>query len=1193
MIKKVAMKGFKSYGNKRVSIPLHKGFTCVVGPNGSGKSNLFDAISFVLGRMSAKALRAGSISGLVFAGSEKQKPAKGAEVNIYFSNADKAFPIDKEEIIISRSVDMSGKGVYRVNNKRETRTYVIDILNHVGLTPDGYNMIAQGDINRFIEMSSFERRSIIEEISGIQEYDDRKEKGLRELEKADENIARMDLVIKEVGSQLNRLENEKNDALRYQYLKDEISKHKGFLVYGELDERTQEQLQTCSDIAEKGGEIFRLEGELGAMEAEILEKEQRLCDVELDIESKREDEYMELTRTIAGLSSRHESLRTKKEMNEDSKRDMDATATQNRGTISEQEAEIESLSKTLGRKQQELVTLDETVLAKEGAYNAIIASLEKTSSTFFSYKQDADDLEERISTLKGGELRQQTACTKLEERITSTGERIESLAERLDSLGLGDVEASLSEAEGEMAGILSRQKELDVAAMRSQEAELSRHIDAIEKRLISLRRSATEFQSRVGRKQESRDLHGKNASATDSILRLRDMDEIPGIVGKFSDLGTTRKEYAVALEVAAGARMKDIVVEDSDVARACVSYLKRHQLGRVTFIPLLDITSRFNPGRYARNLSREGSIDFAINLVSFNEEYRTAFEFVFSNTLIIGSIDDSKGMDRQRMVTLDGDIVEASGIITGGYWRPRAYLESFETREDEEEIARLGREIASFESQASSKKEELRSVRASIAEVSTEETRLSTQYAALERKQRDLLRQKGELERRSSQLTMEHEEAGRLHDGMRSSLESQRDALAAIREEIGELEREKDDIDMKVEESRPEGIEHSQELGQELSRLRAEQEALRTACHTLLSHIESYSSDNARLESENETIASRSAALWEQITSVASELSSLDEELEEKRETEAEMSRMLREVKGERDRLRSALGTLRTKRERASSRTHALQSDIKVLEVKLATANERIAELEVEAAAYERPTELPSDLKELRFRISRMEKEKDGLEPINMRAIDEFDEVETRYLILTSKREKLQEEKDSILTFIDEIEQKKKSIFMQAFDIVKENFTEVFAQLSPEGEGNLVLEDGDDPFCGGLFIEARPAGKELNRTESMSGGEKALTALAFVFAIQLYKPAPFYILDEIDAHLDDDNVKRISELIKNSSHASQFIVITHRDVMMTTADRLFGTSLGKDKISKVVSVELEKVQDLEGTDRYGVVESQA
>jgi chromosome segregation protein len=272
-------------------------------------------------------------------------------------------------------------------------------------------------------------------------------------------------------------------------------------------------------------------------------------------------------------------------------------------------------------------------------------------------------------------------------------------------------------------------------------------------------------------------------------------------------------------------------------------------------------------------------------------------------------------------------------------------------------------------------------------------------------------------------------------------------------------------------------------------------------------------------------------------------------------------------------------------------RSAKAEADIKALEVKKDGLDEQIRELEEESVSYERPKEAVDDLKELRFKIGRMEKEKEELEPINMRAIEEYDEVESRYLLLSSKRDKLLEEKTSILRFIDEVETKKRDVFMQAFDLVSKNFTEIFDQLSPQGEGNLVLEDDEDPFSGGLFIEARPAGKELVRTESMSGGEKALTALAFVFAIQQYKPAPFYILDEIDAHLDDDNVRKVSELIKHSCESSQFIVVTHRDAMMARADRLFGTSLQKDKISRIVSVELEQVAELGDMQRYGVAEA--
>ncbi len=1184
------MKGFKSYGNNRVTIPLHKGFTCIVGPNGSGKSNLFDAVSFVLGRMSAKAMRAGSISGLVFAGTGNQKAATSADVSIYFSNKDKEFPIDKEEVIISRSVDMSGKGVYRVNNKRETRTYVLDLLNHVGLNPDGYNMIAQGDINRFIEMSSFDRRSIIEEISGIQEYDEKKEKGLRELEKAEENIARMDLVIKEVGSQLNRLETERNDALRYQYLKEEISKHKGALVYGELDERTQEREQTRASITERETEITSLDEEMPRLDEEIAAKEERLQAVEQDIESVREDDYVELSKEIASLSERKESLRTRKEMLEGAKREMDATVTTYRGTIAEQADEAENAKNTCVELRAKLQSLDDTITEKQAEYNALVSSLEKTSSTFFAYKQDADDLEERISVLKGGELRQHTAVTQLEERITSTEARVVELEERIGTLGLGEVTTSLEEVSGELGALERRLSELDVASMRAEETETVRHIDALEKRLIALRRQETELVSRIGRKQESKEVYGKNASATDAVLRLKDSGEIPGIVGKFSDLGTTRKEYAVALEVAAGSRMKDIVVEDGDVARSCVAYLKRHKLGRVTFIPLADIMPTYTPDRFRRNRASPGAVDFAINLVSFKEEYRKAFEFVFSNTLVIESIETSKGMDRQRMVTLDGDLVEMSGIITGGYWRPRAYLESFETEEDEEERTRLATEIAGFESQHAGLKAALQELRMSIADISTEETRIKAESAAAKRNHTELTRQKEELEKRFAGLTAQRDRDVALLSEMRAALASQNEALEAIREEMAELESEKDAIDAKVEESRPEGIEQSQRLGDELASLRVEPQERDAAYRDLSSNITALTSDNERLEREIASLTEKSATHWKSITAIQEELESVTEDLEDKREREAEMSRELRQVKGERDSLRSSLGALRSRKEKARSRQAVLDSDIKVLDVKEATLMERIRELTAEAEAYERPRELPSDLKELRFRITSMEKEKDALEPINMRAIDEFGEVETRYLVLTSKRDKLIEEKTSILSFIDEIEQKKKSIFMQAFDVVKENFADIFGQLSSGGEGALVLEDGDDPFSGGLFIEARPEGKELNRTESMSGGEKALTALAFVFAIQQYKPAPFYILDEIDAHLDDDNVKRVSELIKRSSLASQFICITHRDVMMTTADRLFGTSLSKDKISKVFSVELETVQTIEGIERYGLAE---
>jgi len=1190
-IKKISMKGFKSYGNRKITVPFHKGFTCVVGPNGSGKSNIFDAISFVLGRMSAKSMRAGSISDLVFAGTNNQKAAQYTEVSMFFDNSDGVFPVEKDEIVISRKVDKSGKSVYRVNNKRETRTYVLDLLNLVGLTPDGYNMIAQGDITRFVKMSSFDRRTIIEEISGIQEYDEKKEKGLRELGRAEENIARVDLVVNEVRSQLNRLENEKNDALRYQYLKEEISRNKGAMVYGELDENNEQLSKINEEIERKSEKAKRLLNEADSLHLEIETKEKTLGEMEEEFEDKSGNEYVEMTRAIASLTSNRDTLQMKLELKEEGVRTNAHKREGLESDMSKNSTDVEDISTRLENTGVEIEQLETDLSDKEKRYSKIIETLEDTSNKFFEYKNESDALEEKIDEAREEEQRLKRDNTSLGERLNAKREFMTSLDEELASIDINEANEDISMLKEEISEKKDALGKLDVPSLRNREGELANHIDAIERKIQSLDRTLTELRSRLGRKSEQREAYGRDMDSTEEILRLKASGEIKGIIGKFSDLGKTNQEYSVALEVAAGARMKNIVVEDSDVARACVNHLKGRKMGRLTFLPLRDLRPFFDPDRFSSNLSREGAIDLAINLVEFQDEHRKAFEFVFSNTLIINDIDSSKHMDRQRMVTLDGDIIESSGAITGGYWKPKKYLESFETKEDEEEILNLQSEMEGFEEKKGELKTELSEVRSRIEGSSHDETKFTTEIRSLSKRLEEM---EGELERRRRKGEALRAQIASISGTIRSledSIAENENVLEGVTGNLSSLNAQKARIDEKVEEYRSEGIEESQSLNESISQLRGRREELLSSIAAMESRSESLVERNRAIENEISGLLTEREALDEEIASIKSQLDEVKADLGAKRKEEEELSSKLRNIKRERDSLRSDILSMRGKRERSQGEASKMESDVKVLEVSITTIKERISELEEESKEYERPLEQVEDLKELKFRISRMEKEKDALEPINMRAIEEYDEVEDRYITLSSKREKLIQEKNSILRFIDEIETKKRDVFMQAYDIVKENFAEIFEQLSPNGEGNLVLEDEEDPFSGGLFIEARPEGKELNRTESMSGGEKALTALAFVFAIQKFKPAPFYILDEIDAHLDDDNVRKVSELIKRSSDASQFIVITHRDVMMTAADRLFGTSVSKDKISKIVSVELEKVSSVSEVDRYGIAES--
>jgi chromosome segregation protein len=300
-IKKITTKGFKSYGNRIVSVTLSRNFTSIVGPNGSGKSNIIDAVSFVLGRLSTKSMRAEVLADLIFTGSKKMNPAKYAEVSLYLDNSDDELPFDRKEVIISRSVDASGKSVYRINRKRETRTYVLDILSQVGIFPEGHNIIMQGDITRFIKMSSWERRGVIEEISGIAEYNERRERGDRELAKAEDNIARVELVLNEVEKQMTRLENEKNDALRYQFLKDEIYNHKGWLYKGELEDAEAKLEKTSETIEKNKVEVNDTSEKITDTVQKIAQKEESFDLIDSEIEKLGEEKHVSITREIERL----------------------------------------------------------------------------------------------------------------------------------------------------------------------------------------------------------------------------------------------------------------------------------------------------------------------------------------------------------------------------------------------------------------------------------------------------------------------------------------------------------------------------------------------------------------------------------------------------------------------------------------------------------------------------------------------------------------------------------------------------------------------------------------------------------------------------------------------------------------------------------------------------------------------------
>lgn len=1157
-IKKITTKGFKSYGNRVISVSLSKNFTCIVGPNGSGKSNIIDAVSFVLGRLSTKSMRAVVLSDLIFTGSKDMNPAKYAEVSLYLDNTDNALPFDRKEVIISRSVDASGKSVYRVNRKRETRTYVLDILSQVSIFPEGHNIVMQGDITRFIKMSSWERRGVIEEISGIAEYNERRERGDRELAKAEDNIARVELVLREVEKQMNRLETEKEDALRYQYLKDEVYTCKGWLYKGEL-KKAQENLQrTCDSINKNKMDVNECSQKISDIALNIEQKEENFDIINSEIEKLGEEKHVSITREIERLRGDVKTLEQGITFLKERKNQMAARKEREEKTLEENKIQIQRESEkveTLKAKRNELnrdiARLKEeyqkqvSVLSETGLENLerITKELDEKKDAFFSLEARIDILESGITGLDEDKQEGEHGIQSLKAQIEDVTKEIETVDTSLKNIkkGIGNATEAFT-------------------SLDKERRELKKELSDLDTNLLQKRSESIRLHSKLQAFKENQ--RASPYKAVNTILEAK--DKIGGIFGTISQLGTTDARYQTALEVAAGSRIHNVVVDTTETAKRCIQYLKQKKAGRATFLPLDRMKRRTFP-----DMSQEGVIDYAINLVQYDPQFRPAFEDVFSDTLVVRDLDvDLKG---KRLVTLEGDIFERSGAMTGGHYFKRKFSSAFLISEDQQKFKTVQEELTFLKRRREEITKRLSVIEPEMQEIYDERIKLEERLPLLEKELDRVTREKGALV-----STMRKREENL--SGICQKLTEKTEELSSkvtekegLHTTIDALEREKEEISKPLRQDELEKIEaHLEVLRTQVSDTDAEKVQAE-------SRLQFLREDNTRIETIITEMVPRLEEIGTDIASRQKEKEGFDGILHEKLQDEESFDEKIRNLRDNRTVLREEISRFRQEKENLQKTVYKCESALNLLENQRTQLDTSIEELRDLSAQYPVEGEY-QDMKELKFKIKQMEREKERLEPINMRAVEEFEEVQLRYIDLKTRVDKLYQERQSILDFIAEVESQKKTVFLEAFYNVAENFARIFAELSPGGSGSLQLEDDEDPFEGGLEIEASPQGKELKRVEAMSGGEKALTALAFVFAVQQYKPAPFYVFDEIDAHLDDENATRVAELIKRSSEKTQFIVITLRDVVMAAADLLYGVSM-KEQVSKIVSVELEKIAE--------------
>ena len=1181
-IKELVLDNFKSFGRK-TRIPFYEDFTTISGPNGSGKSNIIDSILFALGLARTSGIRADKLTDLIYnPGHEDADDGfsgeREAAVEVILDNGDGTLSReqvvsaagsekvgDVEEISIRRRVKQTDEDTYYsyyyLNGRSVNLSDIRDLLAQAGVTPEGYNVVMQGDVTEIITMTAGSRREIIDEIAGVAEFDAKKADAFEELETVQERVDEAELRIEEKETRLGQLEDERETALEYKDLKDEKAEYEGYQKAAELEDKREEFEAATEKREEKAAELEDLQRELDERQGKVTRLEEDLADLNAEIERKGEDEQLAIKREIEEIKGEISRLEDKVEAAEERIEDSEAKRRQAFVQVDRKQEKIEDLEADIRNKKVEKSSLKADVQEKESELEEVEAEIEAVDTEYEEVRDALEAKREAIQEAKDerNDLQREQDRLLDESRRRSKEERekreeIEAAEDRLPELDaeLSDLENELEKAEANRGTITEVVEDL-----REEKRGLQGDLESVEDDLSAKQQEYAELEARAG---ESGDTSYGRAVTT--ILNA-DMNGVHGTVGQ---LGGVSAEYATACETAAGGRLANVVVDDDGVGQRCIEHLKSRNAGRATFLPMTEMHSRSLPS--APDLP--GVVDFAYNLIDFDSAYSEVFSYVVGDTLVVEDMETARDlMGEFRLVTLDGDLVEKSGAMTGGSKSGSRY--SF-TKSGKGQLERVAERITQLEDEKQSIREDIRDVEERLDDARDRQSDAAETVRDIEN-------------------DIESVESDR--DAVESKIESLEDELADIEDEREEVKAEmasvEDDIEAKNEEI--EGLEAEiDELEQELAdsdipELTSEAEAIREEIADIEGRMDDIDGDLNELELEKqyaeeaieelhddiETAQNRKAEAEDRVVELEEAIADEKAKLEEKEAAVEELEDELADLKSDREALKGELADAKSARDEQKEQVSRVESKLGDLEEKIERLEWEIDELSSQVGEYD-PEEIP-DHETVTSEIARLEAEMTALEPVNMKAIDEYDRVAEELDDLEEKRDTLVEEADGIRERIDAYEARKKETFMEAYEGINEQFQDIFARLS-SGSGELVLEDPEDPFEGGLTMKAQPGDKPVQRLDAMSGGEKSLTALAFIFAIQRFNPAPFYALDEVDAFLDAANAEMVGEMVEELAGDAQFVVVSHRSALLERSERAIGVMMQDENVSAVTGIDL-------------------
>ena len=1174
--KRIEIHGFKSFAEP-VIIEFDRGITCVVGPNGSGKSNICDAIRWVLGAQSAKALRGDKMEDVIFSGTAARKSRGMAEVTLVIDNEDGALPIDYKEVAITRRMYRSGESEYLINNARCRMKDIRELIMDTGIGVEGYSIIGQGKISDIISNNTESIREILEETAGIVMYRSRKAEAERKLKNATDNMDRVNDIIGEIEGRIDGLKEDSEKATEYLALRD---RHKELEINITLKNIENIQLKAeeyKDDVKQLAEKIEAQESQRGAIAEKLAARDRRREQIDADLEEGRAHEL--------ALTEELNVLRGKQEL--DAQKIVQLT--QNRTRL---EDEIRDFGERAEREKENAASLEEERAEVHAKLASLRADLEKAIAENAVKNGDVAAMAAALDEKKNGLFQIQNTIARKQAEIYSMDGLKETLRRRKE------VVLAEEEREGVSSDVSEQTKKEAEEAFRvlneKEEAQKAANIAVAEKRgsltakesgcLSDVSAKRVRYGELTARKRALEEMQAAYEGFGGAVKFIMG-EHLAGVHGVVADLIEVPKGYETAIETALGSALQNVVCEDDATAKKAVGLLKKNNAGRLTFLPVRSIRARdLRADRKAENAP--GFKGYGTDNVRFDEQYRTIMEYLLGNVIIVDDMDHAVAMSkvmesRARLVTLDGEIINAAGAITGGRYKHK----STNIFERKNEITALEERIAAAKAEADKAEQALEDVRAERDQLAKE---LEDGQAALSSLRVERFNKQNEIRAIEQALKEMMSGSERRQKELASIAEEERKADELVVQ--GNLDIEKLGEEKKVKEAEIEKDQAAYEVRRR--EVQKDSDAIteaRIAVTAQESEVSKIDAVAERIDSAIREFEGRKAAREDELQRQEKELERLTQgqeddsaPIKEKESQKRAVRETLDLLAKEKEELLAAIEAETAERDEADRAQTALQDQKYELEIKMARQDTQLEnakeklwdEFEVsylQAIEFKKQDfVMSSAVKENREIKGRLKE----LGEVNVGAIQEYAQVKERYDFLTGQREDITTSMDELNGIIRDMDKIIRSRFKSSFDQVVENFESVFRELYGGGHATITLADKDDPFDSEIEISAQPPGKQLKHINLMSGGEKTMTAIALMFAVLKTKPTPCCILDEIEAALDDRNLEIFGEYLQKFEGV-QFTLITHQKATMEHADVMYGITMPESGVSRVYSLKME------------------